>query len=62
MNWEKKGMMYYKMDHTYKTSTNPIRKTKNDRKRRKEKYEYELIQYEYYNQRRTAVGKENNGW
>lgn len=42
---------------TYKMSSNPMRMTKNDRKRRKEKYQYEVIQHEYYNIRKRAVRK-----
>jgi hypothetical protein len=42
---------------TFKKSSNPERKTKNERKKRKEKYDYELIQFEYYNRRRKAVRK-----
>lgn len=36
-------------NRTYKMSSNPTLKTKNDRKRRKEKYEYKIMQQEYYN-------------
>ncbi|KAJ4436141.1 hypothetical protein ANN_18768 [Periplaneta americana] len=41
----------------YSTSSNPQRSSKNDRKRRKAKFDYELIQYEYFYQRRKAVRK-----
>ena len=41
----------------YSTSSNPQRASKNDREKRKAKFEYDLIQFEYYYQRRKAVRK-----
>jgi hypothetical protein len=51
----KKKKQMISQNRSYKTSSNPERKSKNDRKKRKEKYEYDLIQFEYYNRRRRAV-------
>ncbi|KAI5732807.1 hypothetical protein M8J76_004346 [Diaphorina citri] len=41
----------------YKNTTNPQRKTKRDRKKRKESYIYETVQFQYYNCRKKAVRK-----
>ncbi|KAL1452451.1 hypothetical protein WDU94_006682 [Cyamophila willieti] len=41
----------------YKDSSNPQRKTKKDRKKRKESYIYESIQFQYFNCRKKAVRK-----
>lgn len=47
--------MLVSQNRKFKDSSNPERKTIEDRKRRREKYLYQVIQYEYYNQRRKAV-------
>ena len=41
--------------HVYKNSTNPERATKITRGKRKQKYLYQLTQYQYYNKRRKAI-------
>lgn len=41
----------------YKNSSNPERRSKRDKERRKEKFIYETIQFNYYNRRRVAVRK-----
>lgn len=41
--------------HSYKQSSNPQRATKRDRAKRKNKFQYDLAQYYYYNQRRKAI-------
>lgn len=46
-----------KQNIKYKISSNTTRKTKNGRRRRKEKYEYEIIQHEYYNRKNRAEGR-----
>ena len=39
----------------YKQSSNPERATKRDRQKRREKFRYQITQYNYYNQRRKAI-------
>ncbi|CAL8143772.1 unnamed protein product [Orchesella dallaii] len=41
----------------YKKTSNPQRTTKKARERRKDKYNYELMQYLYYNKRKSCVRK-----
>ena len=40
---------------TYKSSSNPQRATKRDRLKRKNIYQYQLAQFQFYNQRRKAI-------
>ena len=39
----------------YQQSSNPERASKRDKEKRKSKYKYQLVQFQYYNQRRKAV-------
>ena len=45
----------FNCQQSYKNSSNPERATKRDRAKRKQKYQYEQTQFDYYNQRRKAV-------
>lgn len=47
-------------NNKYKDTTNPERKTKRDKQKRKETFLYESIQYNFYNRRRVAVRKVMN--
>lgn len=42
-------------DRNYHQSKNPERQSKRDRNRRKEKYNYEVMQYNYYNRRKKCA-------
>jgi hypothetical protein len=42
---------------TYQQTSNPIRKSKRDKEKRKAKYDFQLTQFLYYNQRKKAVRK-----
>ncbi|KAJ4439899.1 hypothetical protein ANN_08028 [Periplaneta americana] len=41
----------------YKTTSNPQKKSKRQRMKNRQKYEYELTQYQFYNQRRKVARK-----
>jgi hypothetical protein len=44
-------------NRTFKNSTNPERHSKRDRCKRKEKYNHDLMQFQYYNRRKKCVQK-----
>jgi uncharacterized protein YaaW (UPF0174 family) len=52
----KKGLIK-PQNRKYNESSNPTRKSKREKERRKARYEYQITQYLYYNQRRKAVRK-----
>jgi hypothetical protein len=52
----RKKKQQFQSDHrTFSTTTNPQRKSKRERQRRKEQYNYDLCQFLYYNQRKKLV-------
>ena len=53
----KNNNYYNDYNRQYSSSTNPQRASKNDRERRKAKFNYEQIQFDYFYQRRKAVRK-----
>jgi len=53
----KRKFTFKNREHNFSQSTNPQRSSKNERKRRKEKYDYELVQHLFYYSRKKAVDK-----
>ncbi|KAI5756414.1 hypothetical protein M8J77_024921 [Diaphorina citri] len=58
---KKRNSQVSSQNSSYKKSSNPQRVTKRDRKKRKEAFIYQSIQFDYYNRRKKAVGKESDG-
>jgi hypothetical protein len=56
----RKSKLYKKNDKTYATSSNPERASKRQRERRNEKYQYNLMQYLFHNERKKCVNKVMN--
>lgn len=53
----KRKYLFKQNDKTFEHSSNPQRSSKRARQRRNEKYNYELLQYEFYNKRKSCVKK-----
>jgi Reverse transcriptase (RNA-dependent DNA polymerase) len=54
-NARKSGKTYKSNDRHYKDSLNPQKMSKRDRNRRKEKFNHEIMQFNYYNRRKKCV-------